>query len=118
MNTYAAALIEEFANCVAMQAQWMAQGDATRGNVFAKRYVDAFDQLRQLGDHGREALAVLLDDARIEVRVMAAAYLLRHSGNRARAVLEAASRTSGLVGFGAQQALARWEDGTWALDPA
>ena len=48
---------------------------------------------------------------------MAAAYLLRHSGDAARVVLEAAARDKGLVAFGAAQALKRWEEGTWDLDP-
>jgi hypothetical protein len=80
--------------------------------------VAAFEALRVHGDVGRIALAGLLDDARAEVRVMAAAYLLRHCGDRAKAVLENEARASGIVAFGAAQALQRWEEGTWALDPA
>lgn len=53
----------------------------------------------------------------MDVRVMAAAHLLRYRTAEARAVLEEAAKGTGLVPFGAQQALKRWEEGTWALDP-
>jgi hypothetical protein len=31
--------------------------------------------------------------------------------------LEDAAQGEGMIPFGAQQALKRWEEGTWALDP-
>jgi hypothetical protein len=110
-------LVKEFADCVVAQEAALAKADPITGNKFARRCNAAFEQLRSLGDEGRDALAVLLDDNRPEVRVMAAAHLLRHCEDRAKAVLEAESRGSGLVAFGAAQALQRWEDGTWALVP-
>ena len=112
-----AELVEEFADCVAAQSDAMAAGDARKGNAYAKRYVAAFKQLRERGDEGRDALAALLTHERADVRVMAAAFLLRHCGERARAVLETEAKGKGLVAFGAAQALERWADGTWALDP-
>lgn|GEM_PF-3435773 len=48
---------------------------------------------------------------------MAAAHLLRYRTDEAKAVLEEAAKGQGLIPFGAQQALKRWEEGTWALDP-
>ena len=110
-------LVKEFAECVVAQSEAIEQNDPKAGNEFAKRYIVAFDKLRAHGDQGRDALASLLDDYRPEVRVMAAAYLLRHSGDKARSVLEIEAKKEGLVAFGAAQALQRWEDGTWALDP-
>ena len=112
------ALVEEFARRVAMQNDAILKGDATTGNKCAKQYVAAFTQLRTFGDEGRNALAALLTDDRAEVTVMAAAFLLRHCGERARTVLEAEAERGGPVGFGAAQALQRWKEGTWALDPA
>ncbi|WP_116807264.1 DUF2019 domain-containing protein [Steroidobacter cummioxidans] len=110
-------LVKEFADCVAAQAAAIAEADPIRGNKFARQYIAAFEKLRSTGDSGRDALAVLLEDGRQEVRVMAAAYLLRHCEDKAKAVLEAESGGSGLVAFGAAQALQRWKEGTWALDP-
>jgi hypothetical protein len=48
---------------------------------------------------------------------MAAAFLLRHRHAEARAVLTTLGARVGMIGFGAKQALARWADGTWQLDP-
>jgi len=112
------ALVDEFANCVVAQQQAIARGDATTGNDLARRYVAAFKALRLRGDSGRDALAVLLSDSRSEVRVMAAAYLLRHCGASARSVLEVEAQGKGLTAFGAQEALKRWNEGSWSLDPA
>lgn len=110
-------LVKEFAGCVEAQNEAIARGDPNTGNIFAKRYIAAFEKLRTHGNDGRDALAALLADNRPGVRVMAAAYLLRHCGDRARAILEAEAKGVGLVAFGAAQALQRWNEGTWALDP-
>lgn len=110
-------LVKEFADCVAAQSEAIAKRDPNTGNKFAKRFIVAFEQLRAHGDSGRDALATLFADNRPDIRVMAAAYLLRHSGNRARAVLEAEAKGTDIVAFGAAQALQRWNEGTWALDP-
>ncbi len=111
-------LVEQFAENVAAQTDAIWRGDAKTGNKHAKRYGAAFDKLRAHGDAGRDALAVLLKHPRMDVRVTAAACLLRHRTEEARAVLEEAAKGKGLVPFEAQQALKRWEEGTWALDPA
>lgn len=110
-------LVKEFGDCVQAQTQCIEMGHATEGNKYAKRYLAAFQKLRSHGNTGRSALAVLLEDSRPEVRVMAASFLLRHSEEKAKAVLSAAANGVGLIAFGAQQALERWNDGTWTLDP-
>lgn len=110
-------LVEQFAENVAAQTDAIWQGDARTGNRHARKYGTAFDKLRAHGDAGRDALAVLLKHPRMDVRVMAAAHLLRHRTAESKAVLEEAARGEGMIPFGAQQALKRWEEGTWALDP-
>jgi len=110
-------LVREFGDCVAAQAQCIADGDANAGNEYARRYVAAFERLRDFGSEGRDALRSLMADERADVRVMAAAFLLRHSEQEALSVLRREANQPGLVGFGAQQALDRWKDGTWSLDP-
>jgi hypothetical protein len=110
-------LTREFAECVVAQSEAIHRGDPHAANRFAKRYVAAFQALRALGDQGREALAGLLADERPDVRVTAAGYLLRYKHDLARAVLEREARGRGAVAFGAAQALQRWREGTWALDP-
>jgi hypothetical protein len=111
-------LVEKFAENVAAQTDAIWRGDAKTGNRHARNYGAAFDKLRAHGDAGRDALAVLLKHPRMDVRVMAAAHLLRHRTVEAKAVLEEAAKGEGMIPFGAQQALKRWEEGTWALDPA
>jgi len=110
-------LVDEFGRTVEAQNFAIAKSNPKKGNELARLRAKIFDELRSKGDAGRDALATLLDDQRSDVRVMAASYLLRHCGQRAIDVLEQESKKSGIVAFGAQQALLRWKDGTWSLDP-
>ena len=110
-------LVGQFAENVAAQTDAIWRGDAKTGNRHARKYGAAFDKLRAQGNAGRDALATLLQHPRMDVRVMAAAHLLRYRTAEARAVLEDAAKGEGMIPFGAQQALKRWEEGTWALDP-
>jgi hypothetical protein len=110
-------LVEEFAACVMAQDAAIERGDARTGNKHARRYIAAFDSLRADGDPGREALAVLLDHSSASVRVTAAAFLLRYCAFKARKVLKAEAKGTGLPALGAQQTLLNWQNGTWALDP-
>jgi len=110
-------LVEEFAQNVVAQSNEIARGSASKGNRHAKRYIAAFHKLCAHGDTGRDALAALFAHPRMDVRVMAAAFLLRHRTAEAKAVLTEAAKQGGLAALGAQQALRNWENGTWALDP-
>ncbi|MCE9668460.1 DUF2019 domain-containing protein [Myxococcus stipitatus] len=112
-----AQLVEEFAENVAAQTDAIWKGDAKMGNKHASRYIAAFKRLRAHGDTGREALAQLFVHPRMDVRTTAATYLLRYRTAEAKAVLEEAAKGEGLIPFGAQEALKRWEEGTWSLDP-
>jgi len=113
-----AKLVEEFAACVVAQTEQIERGDSRLGNVYAKRYLRAFNDLRRRGDAGRDALAVLLDDPRMDVREMAAAFLLRHRYRQCRELLEEiASGPPSLFALGAAECLARWDEGSWQLDP-
>jgi hypothetical protein len=112
-----ATLVEEFATHVAAQTDAIWRGDSTTGNKHAKRYMAAFEKLRKIGNQGRDALAVLFEHERPDVRVMAAAFLLRHRTDQAKAVLKKAAAGKGMVSFGASECLKRWAEGTWQLDP-
>jgi hypothetical protein len=118
MVTNFESIVQEFAYHIQAQTEATWQGDAKTGNKHAKKAIAAFMKLRSIGDAGRDALAVLMSHPRMDVRVMAAAFLLRHRTAEAKAVLEEAAKGQGLVPFGASEALKRWEEGTWALDPA
>ncbi len=110
-------LVEAFARHVAAQTDAIWQGDARTGNKHARQVNAAFDKLCAHGNAGRDALSVLFSHPRMDVRVKAAAFLLRHRTKEAKAVLQEAAVGEGLVSFAASEALKRWEEGTWALDP-
>ncbi|QRK06783.1 DUF2019 domain-containing protein [Archangium violaceum] len=111
-------LVEAFAHHTAAQTDAIFRGDSKTGNKHANKRLAAFKKLRARGDVGRDALAALFKHPRMDVRAMAAAYLLRHRTAEATAVLMEISKGEGLAAFGASEALKRWEEGTWALDPA
>jgi hypothetical protein len=110
-------LVEQFARNVAAQTDAIRRGDARTGNKYARQYTTALQELRARGDAGRDALCVLLKHPRMDVRAMAAAFLLRYRTAEAKAVLEAAAKEGGLAAIGATMTLKRWAEGTWALDP-
>jgi hypothetical protein len=111
-------LVAEFARHVQAETEAAWRGDSKTANKHVDKCLAVFDKLRAHGDAGRNALAVLFTHPRMDVRVSAAALLLRHRTAEAKAVLEEAAKGTGLVPFEASQALKRWEEGTWALDPA
>ena len=110
-------LVDDFARHVAAQTDAIFRGDARTGNKHAKLYGVAFEKLRSKGEAGRAALAALFTHPRMDVRVAAAAHLLRYRTAEAKAVLQEVARGEGLAAFEASEALKRWEEGTWALDP-
>ncbi|XXF78547.1 DUF2019 domain-containing protein [Myxococcaceae bacterium GXIMD 01537] len=109
--------VDAFAHHTEAQTAAIWKGDAKTGNAHAKRCLAAFKKLTEHGDVGRDALARLLIHPSMDVRTMAAAFLLRYKTAEAKAVLEEAAKGQGLIAFESQQALKRWEEGTWALDP-
>ncbi|HEX5744604.1 MAG TPA: DUF2019 domain-containing protein [Archangium sp.] len=111
-------LVAEFARHVQAETEAAWRGDSKTANKHVDQYLAVFDKLRAHGGTGRDALAVLFTHPRMDVRVSAAALLLRHRTAEAKAVLEEAAKGKGLVPFEASEALKRWEEGTWALDPA
>ena len=86
-------LVEQFVENVVAQNEAIFRGDAKTGNKHARKYGAAVDKLLAHGNPGRDALAVLLKHERMDVRVMAAAHLLRYRTAEAKAVLEEAANT-------------------------
>jgi hypothetical protein len=109
-------IAEEFARNVAAQTDAIQRGDSKGGNKCARRYTAAYKKLRDHGDAGRDALAVLLTHPRMDVRVYAAVFLLSDRPAQARPVLEDAAKGEGIIPFEASQVLKYWEEGTWNLD--
>ncbi|QAT82390.1 hypothetical protein EJ065_0785 [Corallococcus coralloides] len=110
-------LVREFAENVAAQTDAIFQVGTDPEDKHGGRYIAAFDELRARGNEGREALCILLKHPRMDVRVAAASFLLRYRTAEAKAVLDEVAQRKGFFAFEAGQALKRWEEGTWALDP-
>ena len=110
-------LVNEFATSVIAQTEAIRLGDHKSGNRVARRYIAAFEKLRAYGDVGRDSLASLLTHESADVRTMSAAFLLRHKTGEALDVLRAAAAGDGIIAFEASEAIKRWEEGTWSLDP-
>lgn len=110
-------LVEAFARHAAAQTDAVWGGDPKTANKHARQVNMTFDKLCARGNAGRDALAALFSHPRMDVRVKAAAFLLRHRTEEAKEVLRTAAAGEGLVAFVASEALKRWEEGTWALDP-
>ena len=111
-------LVRELEQGVVAQTDCVAQGKIREGNAHARRYLHAFQKLRALGDAGRDAVKPLLHHDRADVRTTAAAFLLRHCHDEAMATLRREAAMEGPDAFAAAECIQRWEDGTWALDPA
>lgn len=114
-------LVAQFAKHVAAQTDELLRrgggSSVKKSNHHAKRYIAAFDELRSRGDAGRDALASLFTHPLPDVRVPAAACLLRHRTDEAKKVLREAAKGEGLSAPGAQLTLENWEKGDWQLDP-
>lgn len=109
--------VEKFAHHTAEQTDLIFQGSARAGNKHAKQRVATFKKLRAYGNAGRDALATLFTHPRADVRGMAAVYLLRHRTSEAQSVLKELAKGEGLAAFEASEALKRWDEGVWQLDP-
>jgi hypothetical protein len=116
MNDAVKGPVERFAKAVMDHGDSMKRGGSDPGQ-HVRAYVAAFEELCCLGDQGRGALSSLFTHPRADVRIAAAAFLLRYDHNRAKRVLETEAKRTGPDAFVASQALKRWEDGTWDLDP-
>lgn len=118
MKVELAKLVKEFSDNVVAETDAVWAGDAKTGNKHAKRVTRAFDRLRAIGDEGRDALVPLMSkEHRPDVRLAAAVFLLRYRHAEARKVLKELGRGTGLIPFEAQEALKRWDEGVWQLDP-
>jgi hypothetical protein len=103
-------LVAEFAAGVVKQNEAIRRRDPVTGNRYAESYVSAFKELHGMGDAALAALASLLEDERIEVRAMTAAFLIPYMTDEAVMVLKTAAEGHDIVALGAQVALSRWQD--------
>ncbi len=75
-------LVQRFADCVMAQARAIYFGHVSKNDEFGDGYVAAVNQLLTMGDRGRAALSSLFQHEEAQVRVAAAAWLLRSHHTR------------------------------------
>ncbi|MBI4319290.1 MAG: DUF2019 domain-containing protein [Chloroflexi bacterium] len=109
-------IVRLFAESASRHHRALLAGDHRKANREAKAMFSAFEELKLMGDEGREALLPLLGSEDEAVVSSAAAVLLRYATDAATTALERVARNKGLLGFRAQQALQRWRKGDWHLD--
>jgi hypothetical protein len=104
-------LTNDFAEAVIAQSRCIREGDARTGNYHAKNYTAAVREVLARGDEAVEVFSSLLDHVDSDVKVMAAAFLLKSRTERAVAVLRMIAKGRGLAALGAQMTLRRYERG-------
>jgi carbamate kinase len=108
--------IENFVKAARAHYAATLAGDHEKVNAQAKSLQRAFQEIVALGDVGRDALLVKAENEEVAVAAMAAVYSLRHNTAKAIEILRHIAMQPGLIGFEAQQALQRWEEGSWQLE--
>jgi hypothetical protein len=110
-------LVEQFSQAAERSFEAMMKGDWKENNKWAKKQAKAFQQIIAIGDIARDELLTLLDHENLNVVLNAAVFSLKYDTEKSITTLERiASTDRGMVGFRAQQALQRWEEGSWQLE--
>lgn len=110
-------IVDNFAEATIKHHEAILQGSKPRiVNTQAKRIDRLFQAITQKGEAGRQALLALVDSENLVVASMAAVYSLKYSPERCKTGLERIAKEPGLIGFAAEQALQRWEEGNWQLE--
>ncbi|WP_414664855.1 hypothetical protein [Horticoccus sp. 23ND18S-11] len=96
---------------VVQQNACIASGDARRGKRESKKYVAAARTLLAGGKDEVDRFATLLTHDHDDVRVMAAAFLLKDRTELAVAALRPLAKGGGIAALGARMTLERYERG-------
>jgi hypothetical protein len=92
------------------------QGNWREVNKHAKSIKELFGEIVAIGEEARRALLEQIDHDDPSVASMAAVYSLKYNTESSLAALRRIAREPGVVGFGAKQAIMRWEEGEWQLE--
>lgn len=104
-------LVQEYAEAVIKQEECIFQGNVRKGNQFARRYIQIANELLSGGEEVISVFAELLQHPDPNVRVNAAASLLKARTAEAVATLEPLAEIEGLAGLGAKMTLERYRRG-------
>jgi hypothetical protein len=110
-------LVDDFAANVIAQHEAIWRGNARVGNCHANRTLRCFDKLYRYGPAGKDGLATLFTHNNPLVRGTAAVFLLKYKTEEAMAILEELATGEGFSAFCASEAIKRWNEGAWDLEP-
>jgi hypothetical protein len=100
-----------FVDGVVQQNACIARGDARQGNREARKYITAARALLAGSQEAIDRFATLLTHDSADVRVTAAAFLLKERTALAVAVLRPIASGTGIAALGAKMTLERYERG-------
>ena len=91
-------------------------GDWRGANKSARKRHKIFLQIVEAGDTAREALLAQTKNDNIHIALIAAVYSLKYNPEQSLETLHWLADKPGLLGFEAEQAIKRWEEGSWRLE--
>ena len=91
-------------------------GDSKQARKQSKILVKKWESICEIGYEAKEVLAQQLHHPNPSARSAVAAFLLKFRHEEAMAVLKELAKGDGLVPFQCQEAIKRWEEGTWSLE--
>jgi hypothetical protein len=108
-------LVESFINA-AIKHQVLSLKDWKTANREAKELQRIFLELKSIGRPGREALLALVKSEKPSVALMASVYSLKYDTKKSMKTLKSLAKEADFIGFQAEQAIKRWEEGTWNIE--
>lgn len=109
-------LVTAFVEASRRHYQATLDGDYKVANREVDQINELFSKVRERGPEAREALVQIATSADDAAAVMAAAYSLKYDPERSLLALKRLSKSSGILGFKASQAIKRWTSGEWQLE--
>ena len=109
-------LVDVFADATHKHHEALMEGNSRKANKQAKRVADTFQAIITTGDMARQALLQLTKSEDMAVASTAATFSLKYATDESIAVLKRVAQRTDLLGFRAEQALKRWEEGSWHLE--
>jgi hypothetical protein len=104
-------LLQRFAITATAHFQALEALNEERANTCAQMIAGLHRSIIDRGEIGRLALLELVDDKDPVVAGMAAVYSIRYDSERCLSTLRRVALVPGLLGFRAQVAIERWENG-------
>jgi hypothetical protein len=106
-------LLQRFATTATAHFQALEALNEERATTCAHMIAGLHRSIIDNGECGRLALLELVDDNDPVVAGMAAVYSIRYDSERCLSTLRRVALVPGLLGFRAQVAIERWENGEW-----